>query len=117
MSIFPITPLVRHVQGLILQTFDVSEQAAQDYAAEMVSLAEGWGSLEAAANLDWSYRIKKDLGEAKKLRWRSEDDRILFEAGEKQKYADWNAIISRRTHIAVPFVSLVYFVVKNFPQT
>ena len=83
----------------------------------MVSLAEGWGSPEAAANLDWSFRIKKDLGEAKKLRWRSEDDRILFEAGEKQKYADWNAIISRRTHIAVPFVSLVYFVVKNFPQT
>src|SRR5438477_11126361 len=40
MSIFPITPLVRQVQSLILGTFDVSEQPAQDYAAELVSLAE-----------------------------------------------------------------------------
>ena len=40
MGIFPITPLVRQVQGLILQTFDVSEQAAEDYAAELVALAE-----------------------------------------------------------------------------
>ena len=61
MSIFPVTPLVRQVQNLIVQTFDVSEQAAQDYAAEMVSLAEGWRSPETAANMDWSYRIKKDL--------------------------------------------------------
>jgi hypothetical protein len=52
MSIFPITPLVRQVQSLIVQTFDVSEQAAQDYAAEMVALAEGWGSPETAAQLD-----------------------------------------------------------------
>lgn len=117
MSIFPITPLVRYVQGLILQTFDVSEQAAQDYASEMVSLAEGWRSPEAAANLDWSFRIKKDLGEAKKLRWRSDEERALFEAREKQKYADWDAIISGRARIAVPFVCLVYFVVKNSFQT
>ena len=96
MSIFPITPLVRHVQGLILQTFDVSEQAAQDHAAEMVSLAEGWGSPEAAAKMDWIYRIKKDLGETKKSRWRSEEERTLFETGERQKYAEWDAIIRGR---------------------
>lgn len=45
MSIFPITPLVRQVQSLILQTFDVSEQAAEEYAAELVALAEGWAVL------------------------------------------------------------------------
>ena len=68
MSIFPITPLVRQVQGLIVETFYVSEEHAQEYAAEMVSLAEGWGSPETAAQLDWSYRIRKDLGETGKLR-------------------------------------------------
>src|SRR5579862_4816045 len=36
MSIFPITPLVRHVQKLIFETFDVSLEQAQDFAAELV---------------------------------------------------------------------------------
>ena len=98
MSIFPITPLVRQVQRLIVETFDVSQQEAQDYAAELVSLAEGWGSVEAAAQLDWSYRIKKDLGETKKLRWRSEEERARFGAIETQKYADWDAFIRGRAH-------------------
>jgi hypothetical protein len=98
MSIFPITPLVRQVQRLILQTFDVSEQDAEDCAAELVALAEGWGSPEKAAQLDWSYRIKKDLGEGKKLRWRSEEERIAFETAERQKYAAWDAFISGRRH-------------------
>jgi hypothetical protein len=96
MGIFPITPLVREVQGLILQTFDVSEQAAQDYAAELVALAEGWGSPEMAAQLDWSYRIRKDLGETKGLKWRSEQDRAKFETLEKQKYSDWDVFIRGR---------------------
>jgi len=96
MSVFPITPLVRDVQKLIFQTFDVSEQEAQDYAAELVSLAEGWGSPKTALNLDWSYRIQKDLGETKKLRWRSEEERAKFEATEKQKYAAWDAFITGR---------------------
>jgi hypothetical protein len=96
MSIFPITPLVRHVQSMIVQTFDVSEQAAQDYAAEMVALAEGWGSPETAAQLDWSYRIKKDLGETKKLRWRSEEERARFEESQKQKYQAYDAFIRTR---------------------
>lgn len=94
MSIFPITPLVRDVQRLILQTFIVSEQEAQEHAAEMVSLAEGWGGVQSALNLDWSYRIKKDLGETKKLTWRSEVERASFEAAEKQKYAAWESFIT-----------------------
>lgn len=96
MSIFPITPLVRDVQKLILQTFDISEQQAQDYAAELVALAEGWGSRETALNFDWCYRIKKDLGETKKLRWRFEEDRTMFKAAEKQKYAGWDAFINSK---------------------
>jgi hypothetical protein len=96
MSIFPITPLVRDVQKLIVQTFDVSEQTAQEYAAELIALAEGWGSQETALNLDWSYRIKKDLGETKKLRWRSKEERVKFETAERQKYADWNAFINTK---------------------
>ena len=98
MSIFPITPLVRDVQKLIVQTFDVSEREAQDYAAELVSLAEGWGSPQTALNLDWSYRIKKDLGETRKLKWRSEEDHARFEAAEKQKYAAWDAFTRKRRH-------------------
>lgn len=93
MSIFPVTPLVRHVQLLIEGTFEVSVQEAQEYAAEMVALAEGWGDAETAANLDWAYRIRKDLGETGKLRWRSEAEREKFEASERQRYKEWDAII------------------------
>jgi hypothetical protein len=98
MSIFPITPLVRDVQKLIVQTFDVSEQEALDHAAELVALAEGWGSPQTALNLDWSYRIKKDFGETKRLRWRSEEEGAKFEATEKQKHAAWDAFIKGRRH-------------------
>lgn len=96
MSIFPITPLVRRVQGLILQTFDVSGQVAQDCAAELVAIAEGWGSPETAEQLDWTYRIKKDLGVGRKFPWRSEDDRLSFEAAEKQKHQAYDFLISKR---------------------
>jgi hypothetical protein len=96
MSIFPITPLVRRVQGLILQTFDVSEQVAEDCAAELVALAEGWGSPETAEQLDWTYRIKKDLGVGRKLPWRSRDDRLSFEAAEKQKHQAYDFLIRKR---------------------
>jgi hypothetical protein len=96
MSIFPITPLVGKVQRLIIATFDVSEQDAQDYAAEMVSLAEDWGSPEKAAQLDWTLRIKKRLGE--KLRWRSETDHAQFQADKKQKYQAYEAFIRSKPH-------------------
>jgi len=96
MSIFPITPLVRRVQGLIFETFDVSEQQAQDLAAELVSLAEGWGSPDIAAQTDWPYRIRKDLGETRKLKWRSEAEREKFEAAQKKKYAEWDIIIGTK---------------------
>ena len=96
MSPFPITPLVREVQKLIDQTFHVSEPQAQEHAAEMVALAEGWGSQGTSLNLDWSYRIKKDLGETKKLEWRSDEERVKFENTEGQKYAAWNAFINTK---------------------
>ncbi len=96
MSIFPITPLVRRVQAQVIQTFDVSEQVAEDYAAMTVSLAEdhGGGS-EKAAQLDWDYRIKKD-GADQKWRWRSEDERVRFEAAQKERYQDYEFLISKR---------------------
>ena len=93
MSIFPITPLVRQVQQSILETFDVSEEQALEHAAELVALAEGWGSQEGAASHDWAYRIRKDLGETGKLRWRSEADRERFLAAEKRKYKEWDTFI------------------------
>jgi hypothetical protein len=96
MSIFPITPLVRHVQALILETFEVSDQQAEDYAAELVALAEGWGSPESAAQLDWAYRIRKDLGETRKLGRRSEEQREKFEAAEKENYKAWDAHIGTK---------------------
>ena len=93
MSIFPITPLVRQVQRLILEMFEVSEQQAEAYAAEMVSLADGWGSPGTAAHMDWDYRIRKELGEIRGLTWRSQAEREKFEASEKQKYKEWDAMI------------------------
>ena len=95
MSIFPITPLVRQVQAQVLQAFDVSEQAAEDYAALSVALAEDHGGPGKAAQLDWDYRIKKD-GADKKWRWRSEDERVRFETAQKQRYQAYEFLISKR---------------------
>lgn len=96
MSIFPITPLVRQVQHLIVQTFDVSEQQAEEYAAEMVSLAEGWGSPETAERINWDYRIRKDLGETRGLPWRSQAERKKFEESENRKYRELDAFINSK---------------------
>jgi hypothetical protein len=95
MSIFPITPLVRRVQAQVLQTFDVSEQTAEDYAAMVAALAEDHGGAEKATQLDWDYRIRKD-GADKKWRWRSEDERVRFETAQKQKYQAYESFISKR---------------------
>ena len=94
MSPFPITPLVRQVQGLVLLTFDVSEQTALDYAAEAVSLAEGWGSPETAAQLNWSHQIRKDLG--RKAAWKSEAERTSFFGAQEQWQKDYNSIFSSK---------------------
>ena len=93
MSIFPNTPLAGRVKTLILATFDVPEDQAQDYAAYLTALAVGWGSPEKAENLDWSYRIKKDLGH--KLRWKSEEEREAFFRSEQEKYAAYDSLIRR----------------------
>jgi len=96
MSIFPITPLVRRVQSLVLDTFDVPEKVAEDYAAEVVALAEGWGSPESAAKLDWSYRIRKDLGD--KLKWKSDADREAFRKQQEDAYKAYDFLIKRPNH-------------------
>ena len=81
---------------MVLQTFDVSEEAAEDYAAMVVALAEDNGSPEKAAQLDWDYHIKKDLGEGRKWRWRSEEERIRFETAQKQRYQAYDFLITKR---------------------
>jgi hypothetical protein len=93
MSLCPITPLVRRVQGLILATFEVSEQVAQDRAVELVALAEGWGSPETAAQLDWSYRIKKDLGA--RLPWKTDADRQVFQREQEERYTAYDFLITK----------------------
>jgi len=93
-SIFPITPLVRKVQNLAMELFEISEQNALDYAAEQVALAEAWGSPETAGQFDWPYHIKKDLGESRKLKWKREQEREEFESAQKQKYAALDALIA-----------------------
>ena len=97
MGIFPITPLVDQVQQLIFTTFVVSEQAAQDCAAELVALAEGWGSPGKTTQMDWPFCIKKSLGE--KLRWRSETDHAQFQASQKQKHQAYEALIRNQPHV------------------
>jgi|SRR6516164_453964 hypothetical protein len=93
MSIFPITPLVGRVQTLILAHFDIPENQAQEYAAEMVALAEGWGSPESAQALDWSYRVKKDLGH--KLPWKSDAEREAFRQQEEEQHKAYDFLIRR----------------------
>jgi hypothetical protein len=95
MNIFPITPLVRRVQALVLRTFEASEQEAEDYAAMMVALAEDNGGRDKAAAMDWDYHIKKDLGEGRKWCWRSEDERTRFEAAQKQRLQAYEFLIAK----------------------
>jgi hypothetical protein len=84
-SDFPTLSLIEHVEALILQIFDVPREAAHRPALELAALAEGWGSPEAAQELDWSFRLKMDLGD--KLEWRSaaDQDRFRREREERRK--------------------------------
>ena len=95
MSIFPITPLVRQVQKMMLATFEISEQAAEDHAAELVAVAEGWGTPEAAEQKDWEYFINKRLSEAK-YKWRSDADRERFEAEQKLIHESYESEIGKK---------------------
>lgn len=94
MSEFPSPPLVAEIQGLILKTFDVSKQEAHHHALGLAASAEGKGGTESAARLDWSYRVKKDLGE--KLRWRSEADRKSFRSDQEQSHRAYDAYIQNK---------------------
>ena len=73
------------------------EQAdAPNPAMTSVFQIGSWGSPEIAAQTDWPYRIRKDLGETRKLKWRSEAEREKFEAAQKKKYAEWDIIIGTK---------------------
>ena len=85
--------LVARVQGLILDTFDVPEEEAREHASGLVLLAEGWGSPQSAAHLDWSHLVKKRLGE--KLRWRSEEERERFARERHETFDAYEEYIRR----------------------
>ena len=93
MSTFPVTPLVRRVQSLVLAVFEVSEEDALTYASEQVSLAEGWGSPDKAAQLDWTMLIKRNLGD--KLPWKSDAERNEFQRRRKESYDAYEFLIRR----------------------
>jgi hypothetical protein len=97
MSIFPTTPVVKQLQRLVAETFEVSEQDAHDYAAEQVALAEGWGGPQKSEQMNWSYRIRKDLGA--KLKWRSQAEREKFEASENLRLQALDAFVRGRRNI------------------
>ena len=67
--------LVARVRDIILATFDVSTEQAQEQAYGLATLAEGWGGPD-VQRLDWTHAVKKHLGET--FRWRSAADRKLF---------------------------------------
>jgi hypothetical protein len=92
MSTFPSAALVQRVQRLILETFEVSEKVAKNHAAGLVALAEGWGHPRTADRLDWEYRVKKRLSEAK-YKWRSDADRENFEEEKKLKHESYESVI------------------------
>src|SRR5438270_9125493 len=80
MSASPSPVLVSALKGLILQTFEISAEEAHAIASGMVASGE-WGSdSDPASILDWSYRVKQELGE--KLRWKSEPERERFRLDE-----------------------------------
>jgi len=71
----PSPELVAQVREIIVATFDVSAQDAQEQAYGLAALAEGWGDGD-AQQLDWVYTVKKRLGAT--LRWRSDKERAAF---------------------------------------
>ncbi|HSI63925.1 MAG TPA: hypothetical protein VLE43_12430 [Candidatus Saccharimonadia bacterium] len=93
MSQSPSAHLVAEVQRLIRETFEVSDREAYEHAFGLVLLAEGWGTPETAAEQDWLFRVRKDLG--KRLKWRSEEVRKEFEALLKQAEQSYEMLIDR----------------------
>lgn len=89
-----VSPLAQRIQGLILETFEIPEQEALSYALSLTALAEGWGTPESAAQINWSYRVKKHLGR-KGVRWRSEAERMRFEEDLRDAHRAYEFLISR----------------------
>jgi hypothetical protein len=90
----PSPTLVADVQALISALFEVSTAEAHTRAVGLVLLAENWGTPESAKNLDWSLRVKRDLGS--KLQWRSTAIKEQFEKDEKDRLASLEKHVPRR---------------------
>ncbi|MCC6354232.1 MAG: hypothetical protein IT577_10120 [Verrucomicrobiae bacterium] len=85
--------LASRVRDIILATFDTSDQEALDHAIALVNLSEGWGG-QGAANLDWVYRVKKELG--KKMKWRSDVDRHEFESDTRLRHDRYEDLVRKQ---------------------
>lgn len=81
---------VTRVRDVILATFVVSPQEAEEQAYGLAALAEGWGG-EGAEQHDWAYTVKKRLGES--LRWRSEAERTAFYSERQQIVRSYESYI------------------------
>lgn len=84
--------LVAQIRDVILATFNVSFEQAQEHAQGLAALAEGWGS-ESAQQVDWPYTVRKRLGES--LRWRSDAERSAFYAKRQQTISSYERYIQQ----------------------
>ena len=83
---------VARVRDVILATFDVSPQEAQEQAFGLAALAEGWGGAGAQQH-DWAYTVKKRLGES--FRWRSDAERTAFYSERQQIVSSYERYIQQ----------------------
>jgi hypothetical protein len=88
----PFPAHIARVRDVILATFDVSPQEAQERAYGLAVLAEGWGG-ESALERDWTYTVKKSLGES--LRWRSDAEREAFYSQRQQIVSSYERYIQQ----------------------
>jgi len=89
----PSPILVANIRSHVLATFVVADEEAQSIALGLALLAEGWGG-SSAQDLDWNYRVKKDLG--KKFAWRSEEDQKNFNATRELANKSYEYLIRSR---------------------
>lgn len=81
---------------MILATFDVSPQEAQEHAYGLAALAEGWGGTNAQQH-DWASTVKKRLGES--LPWRSDTERTAFYAERQQIVRSYERYIQQNKRV------------------
>lgn len=80
------------VRAIVVDTFEISDEEAQEHAIGLVLLAEGWGGTN-TPNLNWAYIVRKKF--ADKLKWKSETDRMAFFADRQSGYDAYENYIQK----------------------